>query len=162
MERHGPGGRRRLRWSVATLMAVVAVSALLMTSLRPIFQERVPENLLPPAPGYVLDRLPQRMQNLRPGMTEERVWWELGLTRYRRQARMSRGPRNRYLTTYSLGSGYRLHLRCDHTMIPPRLIGGELYQGGGMAASFRPAARQPRPGASAPAAVVSPLAGPVR
>jgi hypothetical protein len=83
------------------------------------------------APGRVLDQLPARMQNLRPGMPRPRVWWELGLTPYRVDAEVGNGSCYNHLTVYSLGSGRHLFLYFDETVTPARFTGGTLDGPGG-------------------------------
>jgi hypothetical protein len=111
---------RGLRWSIAALMGLVAAVAVFLSFalawMRPA----------PPAPGYVLDRLPLQMQRLRPGMTERRVWAELGLAGYHIQRGAGGGPDDCYWTAYSPGPGYGLVLSFDETVSPPRLVGARL------------------------------------
>ena len=136
-------GRRRPRWSVAALMGIVAIVAVLMKFypwlLPGVFQ----------APRDTLDRLPERMQRLRPGLTERQVWWELGLAPYRVEEGPGNGSSRNYSRTYRLGSGYHLQLCFDHTSTPARFNEGSL-SGPGVVGSpnLAPPPPPPRPTAA--------------
>lgn len=111
---------RGFRCSIFALMGVVAAVAVLLASalawMRPA----------PPAPGDLLDQLPLRMQRLRPGMTERRVWKELGLAGYRIQPMSGGGSRDCSWTAYFVGPGYGIVLSTDETVSPPRVVGARL------------------------------------
>lgn len=120
MEMHNSPRGRRLHRSVAAFMGVVAALAVLMACCRGLMADD------PPAPDHILDRLPQRMQRLRPGMTDREVWRKLGLAGYRKGHGMGRGPLSNYTTFYSPGPGYRFLMYSDETQTPSRFLRGYL------------------------------------
>jgi hypothetical protein len=118
-----PHANRGLRWSISALMGIVAAVAVLLAAALAWMR---PE---PPAPDYVLEQLPLRMERLRPGMTERRIWRELGLAGYRKVPGMGGGGGDSCWRSYHLGSGYGLVLYFDAFDEPgshPRLVGARL------------------------------------
>jgi hypothetical protein len=102
--------------------------------LPPGIQRRLPVAVDPPAPLSVLNQIPQRMQRLRPGMREERVWKELGMNGYRRDPGPSNGPPNQYGLLYDLGSGYTALFCFDCRRKPKSFNEGYVSNSGGIVA----------------------------
>jgi hypothetical protein len=120
----------RPRFTLRRLMVAVAVVAVLLVSALAWMR---PE---PPAPVHVLDQLPLRIQRLKPGMTERRVWWELGLAGYRKGPGAGGGSLACHWQGYSPAPGYNLVLSFDEMNYPPRFVRAHLfYPHGAMKAS---------------------------
>jgi hypothetical protein len=151
-----PHANRGFRWSISALMGIVAAVAVLLAAALAWMR---PE---PPAPGHVLDQLPLRMQRLGPGMTEQRVWRELGLAGYRKGPQMCAGSSDCFWTSYSPGPGYGLVLFFDETVSPPRFVGAHLVDPQGVIHALNLALQRTRPATAVSGRVEGGSGGPVR
>jgi len=65
-------------------------------------------------PQDLVDKIPARVRDLKPGMSHDDVWKTLGLAKYE-VIGLSGGPTHRLRTNYELRKGYSLRLAFDHT-----------------------------------------------
>ncbi len=81
---------------------------------------------LPAVPLWIVDRVPERMPCLKPGMTEPQVLAALGLTGYKVGPAMGSGPFEAYGSVYPVEPGMNLYLVFDCTKKPSRFEWGEV------------------------------------
>jgi hypothetical protein len=65
-------------------------------------------------PHDLVDKIPARVKDLKPGMSQDDAWKALGLAEYE-VIGLSGGPVHRLRTNYTLREGYGLRLAFDHT-----------------------------------------------
>ena len=86
-----------------------------------------------PPPGdvplEVVLKIPARLQNLRPGMSEAAVLETLGLSRYS-VVSFSSGPTKRMGYQLFLRPGYSLILTYDETQTPPAFLSADFFGDG--------------------------------